>query len=114
MLSIIKQKLKVWLGIVELEQKQMMFRVKLNNHQSFVLDRMKELKAYTRVDADLGIRGNNTIILTGVYRNKAYVKFYDLGDGEFLKLIEQMKHMQDHCLIRNVDAPPSFHNTFNI
>ena len=107
MIERIKQTLRQWLSIVELEKK-------LQRHQDFVTAKVSELKEYTRVDADMGIRGNNTIILTGVYRNKAYVRFYDIGDGEFQKLIEQMKHMQDHCLIRNVDQPPHIRGMFEI
>ncbi len=102
------------LGITALEEENKHLRTKLLNHHKFVQKKIAELKEYTRVDADMGIRGNNTIILTGVYRNQAFVRFYDIGDGEFTGLVEQMKHMKDHCLIRHVDEPPHIRGMFEI
>lgn len=110
----LRSKIRIWLGITTLDKEIMNFIYELQSHKKFVTAKVAELKEYTRVDADMGYRGNNTIILTGVYRGKAYVRFYDMGDGEFEKLIEQMKYMKDHCLIRNVDKPPEFHGVFNL
>lgn len=98
----------------KLSQENQELRSLVSCHERFVKQSMEELKDYTRVDADIGIRGNNTVILTGVYRNKGYVKFYDIGDGEFNSLIDQMKHMNKNALIRNIDKPPSFHGVFDI
>jgi predicted RNase H-like nuclease (RuvC/YqgF family) len=75
---------------------------------------LTQLKKFTKVDADVGSRSNNTIILTGMYRNKAYVQFYDLGNGEFERLVNQLRDMKDHALIRNIDRPPNFHGMFNL
>lgn len=113
-----KERIKNWikktLGITAIENENRLLLADLRRHEMFVERKVAELKKYTRVDADIGMRGNNTIILTGVYRNQAYVRFYDIGDGEFRGLIEQMKNMKDHCLIRNVDAPPNFRGAFKI
>lgn len=111
---IMKRHIKDWLGVSKLEKENAELRVKLAVHGEYVTSKVSELKEYTRVDADVGIRGNNTIILTGVYRRKAYVRFYDLGDGEFVRLVEQLKAMRDHALIRNIDAPPSFKGIFDL
>ena len=73
-----------------------------------------ELKEFARMDADVGFRGNNTIILTGVYRNRAYVQFYDVGDGEFRHLVEEMRDRHKHFLIRHVDQPMHFHGGFDV
>jgi hypothetical protein len=102
------------LGLSALEQENAALRQEIRSHRQFVVDKMAELKAYTRVDADVGMRGNNTIILTGVYRNQGYVKFYDMGDGEFMRLIEQLNDMRSHALIRHIDAPPSFKGAFRL
>ncbi len=110
MLEWIKRKL----GILALAQENMELKRQLQQHRDFVSAKVAELKEYTRVDADVGIRGNNTIILTGVYRNRAYVQFYDLGDGEFIRLVEHLKDMKGHALIRHVDAPPHFKGMFEI
>ena len=102
------------LGITDLENRNYALRSELRQQSAYIRNRVAELKEYTRVDADVGFRGNNTIVLTGVYRNRAFVRFYDLGDGEFRRLVDQIESMRDHCLIRNVDAHPSFRGTFEI
>jgi len=81
------------------------------------LDRhLKWLQENARMDADVGFshRGNNTIILTGIYRGRAYVQFYDMGNGEFERLVEQMRDMKKYALIRHVDAPPMFKAAFDL
>lgn len=110
-----KNLIKKWLGIKKLEEENKQLKAELKSHQKFVERKMETLMNYTRVDADVGFRSNNTIILTGVYRRRAFVKFYDLGDGEFEHLVHQLKDMRDHALIRNIDKPPSFfHGVFDI
>ena len=116
-----KNWIKKVLGIAELEAENKRLnstvdlqRTALSAHRRFVLQKMAELREYTRVDADIGFRGNNTIILTGVYRGEGFVRFYDLGDGEFKTLVEQLRDMKDHSLIRHIDAPPQFSGMFEI
>lgn len=106
--------LKKKLGITRLEEENKRLKEELYSHGRYVTDKIAELKDYTRVDGDIGFRGNNTIVLTGVYRNKGFVRFYDIGDGEFAGMVEQMKYMKDHALIRNIDKPPHLHGIFDI
>ncbi len=106
--------LKEKLGIAALKRDNETLKAQLARHKQFVADKVSELKEYTRVDADIGYRGNNTIVLTGVYRRKAFVRFYDIGDGEFERLVEQLRHMKDHALVRHLDKPPSFSGHFDI
>lgn len=106
--------LKDKIGITALERENAELKSELYAHRQFVVSKMAELKEFTRVDADVGFRGNNTVILTGVYRNKAYVQFYDLGDGEFVSLVNRLKDMKSHALIRHVDAPLTFHSVFDL
>ena len=110
MLNWIKNKL----GIIKLEFENNKLKQALMMHENFVRNKMAELKEYTRVDADIGFRGNNTVILTGVYGNKAYVHFYDLGNAEFISLVDQLKEMRQHALIRNLDCPYEFKGMFEI
>ncbi|MBL4781819.1 MAG: hypothetical protein JKX92_06210 [Porticoccaceae bacterium] len=102
------------LGITELKEENKRLSDQVKNHKEFVRKKVSDLQEYTRVDADVGIRGNNTIVLTGVYRNQGYVRFYDIGDGEFEHLVRQMKHMKDHCLIRHIDQPPGYRGLFDL
>lgn len=105
-------KVKRILGIEQLEKENKALQAQLKLHRNFVNSKMAELKEFTRVDADVGIRGNNTIILTGVIRNWGYVRFYDLGDGEFERLVYMLRDMQKTALIRNVDKPPAISGSF--
>lgn len=109
-----KSWIKEKLGIAQLERENERLRDELKDHRRFVVNKIAELREFTRVDADMGFRGNNTIVLTGVYRNQAFVRFYDLGDGEFKSLVEQLRSMKGHSLIRHIDSPPQFHGMFDI
>jgi hypothetical protein len=102
------------LGILQLEKEIAFVKWELNCYKERLNDKILELEKHTRVDADIGYRGNNTIILTGVYRKRAYVYFYDMGDGEFAKLVDQLKEMKKYALIRHLDKPNEFHGIFDL
>lgn len=88
---------------------------KLHTAKIDIDNAIQELHCMTAVDADVGIRGNNTIIMTGVLHGKAFVSFYDLGDGEFKRMVYQLKRMKKHHYLRNIDAPMfDFKGSFNI
>lgn len=114
MINKIKHWVKQELGITTLELENEQLKQQLIVHEKFVTSKIAELKEFSRVDADIGIRGNNSIILTGVYKKRAFVKFYDLGDGEFEKLIHQLKDMKGYALIRNVDKLTPFFGSFDL
>ena len=103
----LREKIRRWLGvdIIEARYARMADRA---------LDAVETVKQHARLDADVGFRGNNTIVLTGIYRKRAFVRFYDLGDGEFEALVDQLRQMKETALIRHVDAPPQFHGTFEL
>ena len=112
MINWIKKKL----GIKALEDKQRenSYFAALHVHEIQALKkRVSELeqilKETARTDADVGLRGrqrgNNTVILTGTYRGRGYVHFYDFGPRGFDRMVEQMRDMRKHSLIRTVDTP---------
>lgn len=76
----------------------------------------KELAKYECVDIAAGYRGNCTIILTGIYRNKGYVQFYDLDLDEFKHFVEMFKHGAIHreATLRKIDAPYGFAESFDL
>jgi hypothetical protein len=112
------KKIKNWfknkLDIIKLEKEVAHLKCELGCYKDRLNDKILELEKHTRVDADIGYRGNNTIILTGVYRNRGYVYFYDMGDGEFTKLVDQLKEMKKYALIRHLDKPLDFHGAFDL
>lgn len=65
------------------------------------------------IDVDLHTRGRNTIILTGCYKGRGYVRFYDLPQEEFVHYVQRMEYEKKHHLIRNVDCPPTISAWFN-
>ena len=126
----LKNKLRVWLGInksdYELSKldKSILNRLEqVNNKVDHLAPRLEQarsdiavltrlLNEYLRVDADIGHRGANTIVLTGVLRGKGYVQFYDVSSDEFINIVERMRDMHKCNLIRNLDAPHNFSGNF--
>lgn len=111
-----KQWLRKWLGIEDYELASNAIH---SSNKSYIesvhtkLDRrLAELDRLTKVDADVGVRGKNTIILTGVYRGKAYVEFYECSNDYFIDTVERLRHEGRSNLIRNIDAPPTFNGSF--
>ena len=106
--------LKKKFGISDLETEIKSLRNEIDYYETFIKSTMSELKENARLDADIGTRGNNTIILTGVFKKRAYVKFYDMGDGDFEELVKQMHHMKKTALIRHIDKPYSYSGSFSL
>lgn len=110
-----KNWIKRILGITQLENENKELREQLQSHRAYVGNKFDKLQSYITVDADIGWhRGRNTIVLTGVYRGKGFVKFYDVGEREFIHMVEYLQDMKKHALIRNLDAPPLFHGVFDL
>lgn len=114
MKKFLKKWLKEKLGIHALEAENIELKNRLESHRRFVNEMMDELKSHTRVDGDVGFRGQNTIILTGVHNRKAFVRFYDINEDEFQYFVEQMNHLKKYSLVRNIDAPYGFHGSFDL
>lgn len=100
-----KKRLRAWLGVDVLEQENARLRQTIMCQADRVTDRITELDELTRMDVDIGYRGPCTVILTGVYRGKGYVTFYEMDHGEFQYHVDMMKHMRGNHLVRNIDAP---------
>lgn len=63
------------------------------------------IKERTTVDADVGIRGPNTIICIGRYRNNDYVRIFEHDSKDFESFIHQLESMRKYHQIRTVDCP---------
>lgn len=111
----IKKWLKKMLGITELEgyNKELLA---LYHHTESELETLKsEIHKMDRVDIDISPhqRGQNTIVLTGCYKGKGYVQFYDVPHDEFAHYVERLQYEKKSNLIRNVDCPPNVRAYFN-
>lgn len=114
----LKQWLRKWLGIegdkVSNETFNRTTQFYVNSMDSRLNKRIAELDNLTRMDADIGCRGECTIILTGVYQGKAYIQYYDVDTYQFKQLVEQMRYENRQHSLRTVDAPKAFKGWFNL
>ena len=92
--------LKDKLGITELEQE-------LESKESELNHALAEIRSHAMLDVDVAAhpRGNNTIILTGIIKNRGYVRFYDLDASDFEHLAAHVRELQRTHTLRNVDRP---------
>lgn len=110
-----KNWLKKLLGVDELERQNRNLREELDVMHTFMRQKFERLEKHERIDADLSIkRGECTIVLTGVFRGRGYVEFYDIPLKEFEALVQHYRNMRKHHLIRNIDRPPNFYGAFDI
>lgn len=93
---------------IEIAETRRMMEVKARDTDHRLSARLEELDRLTAMDADFGVRGPCTVIYTGVYRGRGYVKFVDVSASEFEYMIERDKAERRKSLVRHVDAPPMF------
>ena len=110
----IRDWLKKWLGVAQLEKQHIGMSSIINAQESRITDRMRELDQLTAIEADVGFRGPCTIILSGVYRGRGYVKFYEMDLEEFRHLVERYKFEERDNLIRHVDVPYHLNAAFDL
>jgi len=101
-------------GITKLEESNRLLLEEVHEYSLEFKRVLKQLQDFVKIDADLGFRSNNTIIVTGRFRNREFVNFYDVGDGDFVSLVNQLQHLKKFGNIRNVDAPESFKASWEI
>ena len=104
--------IRKWLGVTELEGDVETQRRMIVDQTIKISKRIEELDRLTCRDADIGFRGNCTIVLTGVYRGKAYVQFYDVDPEEFRHMVEIFKGKKN--FFRHIDAPHPLAGWFKI
>lgn len=78
-------------------------------------DEINYLNRHLKIDVDVGSRGECTVILTGVYRDRAYVEFYDMSSKEFANFVTQLRHMKKLKHISTLDLPRTMsRSVFNL
>lgn len=101
----IKNWLLKLLGVDKLQAELKSLKAQLSEHKTYVEQTVHHFTEHTRVDVDIGFRGNNTVVLTGVLKGKGFVEFYDIDNREFENLVERMKYLRKGHLIRHIDEP---------
>lgn len=106
-ISILESKVSYLEGEVQLlEERVLLYKQYIDNH-------IEELERLTTVDVDVG-RRDSSIILTGVYKGKGYVRFYDLSDSEFSYFVEMVKDLTRDRVLRVCDKPYTFQRSWLI
>lgn len=67
--------------------------------------KMERLDKLATMDLDGSYRGPNTIVLTGVFRGRGYVQFYDVNQDEFHHLVQDFRSRERHAMLRVQDLP---------
>lgn len=116
-----KRWIKDRLGITALEKRAEVAEAQAKQFDDYVdhlakqIDKkVKELDHLTREDWDIGARGPSTIILTGVYRGRGFVKFYDVPAEEFRHLVEMFRSREKAHLLRTIDRPYMMDGAFSM
>jgi hypothetical protein len=86
----------------------------VQENQRFLSHKIDEFDKLKSLDIDVGFRGQCTVVLTGVFQGRGYVKFYDVSREEFEYLVKDYRERKKHSLVRNIDAPPSFYGAFDL
>jgi len=60
---------------------------------------------HTIVHADVHFQRSDQIIVVGRYRNRDYVRVFDLDSGSFCETIEMLKQMEPRARIGHFDMP---------
>lgn len=103
------------LGVTKLIANTVMMQHEIRILKERLTNLEEQIHAMDRIDMDFDLhkRGQNTIVLTGCYKGKGYVQFYDIPHEEFIHYVERLQHERKHNLIRNTDCPPSVKAYFN-
>lgn len=64
------------------------------------------------VDVGYSHRDMNTIITVGRFRGCDYVQTYQVSAGDFTELIDRLRSMERHGVVRRIDAPPHIVGAF--
>jgi hypothetical protein len=105
------------LGLTELEKEVASLRLEngsLGRSLKSIQAKFEDLDKLTRYDVDVGFRGQCSVVLTGVYKGKGYVQYYDIPYQEFEWMVEDMRERRKHNLIRNIDCPLHLRGCFDI
>ncbi len=73
----------------------------------------KLVKDRTDIAANVGYSGNRSyVIVIGRYQNVDYVQTYELGDMELSGLIDSLRYIERHGVVRQLDSPPMVRAVF--
>ena len=110
----IKGYIRKWLGVDEIALSATSAMNQSDRAMRRVSGHISELEKFTTLDVDAHYRGDSTIILTGMYRGRAYVQFYDVSPDHFREYVERLKYERGENIVRIKDTPMGFDGHFGI
>lgn len=69
------------------------------------------VKQLTTIGVDIGFHpggDNNWAIMVGKYKGRDYVQTFAMNGEDFRHVLDQLKALSKHGMVRMVDAPPGF------
>lgn len=110
----IKRAIRKWLGVEEdAARSARQIELAMNGLRK-AGEKFDEYDKLNKMDIDASFRGECTVVLTGVFRGKGYVKFYDISTEDFQNIVKEYQERRKHSLVRNIDAPPQFYGAFKL
>lgn len=77
------------------------------------LDALVRDRTDISVDVSMTRKNPSQVIVTGQYRNSDYVQVFNVDTDDLALLIDMLRDMQRHGVVRRVDAPIGFKAVFN-
>lgn len=84
----------------------------LRNAHTRIAELEKLVRDRTNIAVDVGFKSASHVIVVGRYKDADYVQTYALDTPDLAALIDQLRQMERHGVVRRVDAPPQFRAVF--
>tara|TARA_R110000803_G_scaffold67241_4_gene128920 strand:- start:862 stop:1236 length:375 start_codon:yes stop_codon:yes gene_type:complete len=98
---------------IDVLNKQATETLRVADYSNGIANQAREfVKQATTLDADVHVRGSNTIIVTGRFRGNDYIQTFDLGDKDFEYTIRMFRDMARSHQVRKIDCPPGMKEIF--
>lgn len=81
-------------------------------HRMEGLDRLVRERTDIAVDVAVHRNDRSHVIVVGRYRNRDYVQTYSVQSEDFIGLVEHLKAMEAHGVVRYMDGPPMMKAVF--
>jgi hypothetical protein len=83
-------------------------RIKVNNIEYRCAELESQLRKYQQVSADVNLKEDNLVILTGKLNGRNYVEIYSFKNHDFIEIANHLKELKKHHRIVSLDAPINF------
>lgn len=82
-------------------------KIKIHHLLNEVSELQKVIKERTEYHVDVHTRSNSQVILIGRFRNRDFIKCYNIPDKELDFLINHCKELEKHAQLKGLDAWPT-------